>query len=128
MKNGNFQRNFQKHGASGFIPVEIDFRFCKIATIKSVIGSSTCTKVQRESRLVRRDGGKAANVSVSGTATEIELFPRPGVMGESPLQRRGKTGGTAILIVLSYEGTFFFGRGDLYAGRATTTMPVYIDS
>ena len=57
--------------------------------------------------MVKRSVQRAANVPVSGTATEIELFPRPGVMGKCPLDSRGKTGGTAILIVLSYEGTFF---------------------
>lgn len=62
--------------------------------------------------MVKRSVQRAANVPVSGTATEIELFPRPGVMGKCPLDSWGKTGGTAILIVLSYEGTFFFGRGD----------------
>lgn len=35
--------------------------------------------------LVKHGGRKTANVSVSGTATEIEWFSRPSVMGECPL-------------------------------------------
>lgn len=45
-----FLQNFLKPKQSGFNGVEIKVQSARIRTIKSVIGRSTCTKVQRELR------------------------------------------------------------------------------